>query len=280
MYFANSNPLGAGLLADFLQQHGPVTLLTGAGLSTDSGIPDYRDARGAWKRKPPVQHRDFMTSYAVRQRYWARSMVGWPLMQRARPNNAHLAITRLQQAGLLDAVITQNVDGLHQQAGTEAVIDLHGRAHDVVCMECDYRCSRLAVHERCSELNPEFLNYSATAAPDGDADLDADFSRFRVASCPCCKGVLKPDVVYFGDNVPAARVAQANQALARSGGLLVVGSSLMVFSGYRFCRSAHQADKPLALLSYGQTRADAMAALKLDLDIGPTLMLTHELCSA
>ncbi|MGX5914668.1 NAD-dependent protein deacetylase [Aliidiomarina sp. Khilg15.8] len=266
-------------MADFLQQHGPVTLLTGAGLSTDSGIPDYRDAKGAWKRNPPVQHRDFMTSHAVRQRYWARSLVGWPLMQQARPNTAHLAITRLQQNGLVEAVITQNVDGLHQQAGTETVIDLHGRAGDVICMTCDYRCPRLDVHERCSQLNPEFLNYTASVAPDGDADLDVDFSQFRVASCPRCDGVLKPDVVYFGDNVPAARVAQANQALAQSGGLLVVGSSLMVFSGYRFCRTAAQAGKPLALLSHGQTRADELATLKLDLEIGPTLALTQNLCN-
>lgn len=277
MYFANSNPLGADLLADFLYQHAPVTLLTGAGLSTDSGIPDYRDNTGAWKRKPPVQHRDFMHSYAVRQRYWARSLVGWPVMQKARANDSHAAITRLQQRGLLGAVITQNVDGLHQQAGTRAVINLHGRASDVICMNCDFQCPRLEVHERSAELNPDFLAYSAGVAPDGDADLDVDFSQFQVVSCPQCQGILKPDVVYFGDNVPAERVRDANQALIQSDGLLVVGSSLMVFSGYRFCRTAHLAGKPLALLNRGRTRADELASLKLDLGISQTLALVNEL---
>jgi NAD-dependent SIR2 family protein deacetylase len=271
MYFANSNPLGSDLLADFLQRHGPVTLLTGAGLSTDSGIPDYRDGQGVWKRKPPVQHRDFMTSHAVRQRYWARSLIGWPVMQQAQPNRSHHAITRLQQSGMVDAVITQNVDGLHQRAGTTSVINLHGYANDVLCMGCGYHCPRLEVHEQSLRLNPQFAGYSAAVAPDGDADLDVDFSQFEVVGCPRCQGILKPDVVYFGDNVPTERVAQANQALASSGALLVVGSSLMVFSGYRFCRAAYRSAQPVALLNRGRTRADELASLKLDLSIGSTL---------
>lgn len=273
MYFANSNPLGAELLADFLHQHGPVTALTGAGLSTDSGIPDYRDNRGDWKRRPPVQHRDFMASYAVRQRYWARSLVGWPVMQKAKANGAHQAIAQLQKQGLVSTVITQNVDGLHQQAGTHSVIDLHGRAHEVRCMHCVYRENRLQMHERCAALNPEFMHLEAAAAPDGDADLDVDFESFKVADCPNCGGILKPDVVYFGDNVPSERVQKATKAVQTGGGLLVIGSSLMVFSGFRFCRQAASREQPIALLNYGHTRADALASLKLDLGISETLQL-------
>ncbi|MCH8552543.1 MAG: NAD-dependent protein deacetylase [Natronospirillum sp.] len=261
----------AEALLSFLQQHGPLTLLTGAGISTDSGIPDYRDGAGAWKRKQPVQHLDFMQDPATRQRYWARSLVGWPVMQQAQPNAAHEALTRLQQAGLIGTVITQNVDRLHQRAGTRNVIDLHGRADEVLCMSCGYRCPRVDVHDRCSELNPDFRDFTAATAPDGDADLEADFTRFRVADCPQCAGVLKPDVVYFGDNVPRERVNQARQALENSAGLLVIGSSLMVFSGFRFCRYAEQAGLPIALLNRGRTRADDMATLKLDCAIGPVL---------
>lgn len=271
MYFANSNPLGAHLLLDFLHQHGSVTLLTGAGLSTDSGIPDYRDNRGDWKRRPPVQHRDFMCSHKVRQRYWARSLVGWPVMQKAQANGAHQAITQLQQEGLISTVITQNVDGLHQKAGTDSVIDLHGRAHEVICMTCAYQEKRLRMHERCAALNPDFMHLEAAAAPDGDADLDVDFERFEIADCPHCGGILKPDVVYFGDKVPSARVKEATSALQNSGGLLVIGSSLMVFSGFRFCRQAASQEQPIALLNYGHTRADALASLKLDLGISDTL---------
>lgn len=258
-------------LRAFLDTHGPVTVLTGAGISTDSGIPDYRDGEGEWKRKQPVQHQEFMLDLSIRQRYWARSLVGWPVMQQAQPNAAHLALAQLQQQGLIGTVITQNVDRLHQQAGTRDVIDLHGRADEVLCMSCGYRCSRLTVHDRCADLNPDFRQLSAAAAPDGDADLEADFERFRIADCPDCSGILKPDVVYFGDNVPRDRVDQARDALENSGGLLVIGSSLMVFSGFRFCRYAAQADLPIALLNRGRTRADELAALKLDCAIGPVL---------
>lgn len=212
-----------------------------------------------------------MTSHAVRQRYWARSLIGWPVMQQAQPNRSHQVITQLQQSGMVDAVITQNVDGLHQRAGTTSVINLHGYANDVLCMACGYRCPRLEVHEQSQRLNPQFAGYSATVAPDGDADLEVDFSQFEVVSCPHCQGILKPDVVYFGDNVPAERIAQATQALERSGALLVVGSSLMVFSGYRFCRAAYRSGQPVALLNRGRTRADELASLKLDLSIGCTL---------
>lgn len=262
-------------LTEFLQRHGPVMVLTGAGISTDSGIPDYRDATGAWKRKQPVQHNDFMNSVATRQRYWARSLVGWPVMQHAQPNAAHHQLVRLSAAGLISSLVTQNVDRLHQRAGSPNVIDLHGRADSVVCMSCHFRESRAETHHRCEQQNPEFLHqlaqHSVATAPDGDADLEADFSQFNVAGCPRCGSILKPDVVFFGDNVPKERVQAAQGALQSSNGLLVIGSSLMVFSGFRFCRYAAEDATPIALLTMGATRADHLASLKLSTRIAETL---------
>lgn len=272
------SPHEAGMaLADFLRDHGPVTVLTGAGISTDSGIPDYRDGDGAWKRKQPVQHQDFMTSAATRQRYWARSLVGWSMMQQARPNTAHAALTRLQQAGLVGELVTQNVDRLHQKAGTSRVIDLHGRADEVICMSCGHRTERDAVHRQCNDLNPGFRDRfmaAAQVAPDGDADLEVDFSRFTVADCTRCGGIVKPDVVFFGDNVPKGRVEHVRSAVVKSSGLLVIGSSLMVYSGFRFCRYASVEGRSIALLTLGRTRADELASLKLNASISETLTVT------
>lgn len=261
----------AGQLADFIRRHPRLTILTGAGVSTDSGIPDYRDQEGAWKRKQPVQHRDFMQSLATRQRYWGRSLVGWPVMQQSRPNPAHRQLAELELRQHTQLLVTQNVDRLHQRAGSQRVIDLHGRADQVVCMACDYRCERQAVHERCYALNPAFHRYRASTAPDGDADLEVDFSGFRIADCPQCGGILKPDVVFFGDNVPKGRVQRALDALKASDALLVIGSSLMVYSGFRFCRYAQQWNKPMAALNLGRTRADELLDLKLNARIGETL---------
>lgn len=258
-------------LADFVRRHPRLFVLTGAGVSTDSGIPDYRDGEGAWKRKQPVQHQDFMGSQAVRQRYWGRSLIGWPVIRNALPNPAHFHLAELEARGLVQVLVTQNVDRLHQRAGSRAVVDLHGRADEVFCTSCGYRCSRDQVHDRCSELNPGFRHFTATRAPDGDADLEVDFSAFRVADCPQCAGILKPDVVFFGDGVPRSRVEAAREALQASDALLVIGSSLMVYSGFRFCRHASEWDKPIAALGLGRTRADAMLDLKLNARIGETL---------
>ncbi|MBV1788468.1 NAD-dependent protein deacetylase [Marinobacterium sp. D7] len=263
-------PLSPSLL-QFLHQHPRLLVLTGAGISTDSGIPDYRDRNGEWKRKQPMQHADFMHSQSTRQRYWGRSLIGWPVMQRARPNLAHKALALLEQLGHVELLVTQNVDGLHQRAGSQAVIDLHGRADQVICMSCDYRCSRDEVHGRSAALNPAFIHFSAETAPDGDADLEVDFSRFEVPHCPRCSGILKPDVVFFGDNVPKTRVQQALDALQQADALLVIGSSLMVYSGFRFCKRAQEWGKPMAALTLGRTRADELLDLKLDAPIGPTL---------
>lgn len=261
----------ADSLRQFLQQHAPVMLLTGAGISTDSGIPDYRDGDGAWKRQPPIQHQQFMQDFTARQRYWGRSLIGWPVMQQAQPNHAHHALARLQRQGLISGLVTQNVDRLHQRAGSHDAIDLHGRADQMRCMQCGDISHRAHYHQRCVAANPDFLHLRASAAPDGDADLEADFSRFVVPDCPHCGGILKPDVVFFGDNVPRQRVQQVSDLLSGSGALLVIGSSLMVYSGYRFCRQASEQGKDIALLTLGRTRADDLARMKWSAPIGDTL---------
>ncbi len=258
-------------LTRFIRRHPRLLVLTGAGISTDSGIPDYRDRNGEWKRKQPVQHPDFMRCEHTRQRYWGRSLVGWPVMRDARPNQAHAALAQLERLGHIDLLVTQNVDGLHQCAGSQKVIDLHGRSDRVICMSCNFGCSRDEVHQRSAELNPAFSRYTATAAPDGDADLEVDFSGFRIPDCPQCGGILKPDVVFFGDNVPKQRVLDALEALQNADGLLVIGSSLMVYSGFRFCRRASDWHKPIAALTLGKTRADELLSLKLNSAITPVL---------
>lgn len=271
------DPADAGeQLAQFIHRHPRLLILTGAGVSTDSGIPDYRDGDGAWKRKQPVQHQDFMTSDHTRQRYWGRSLIGWPVMRNATPNPSHFHIADLELLNHSNLVVTQNVDRLHQKAGTHGVLDLHGRADEVLCMSCGYRCPRDEVHDRCADLNPGFLKYTATTAPDGDADLDVDFADFRVADCPKCNGILKPDVVFFGDYVPKQRVMSALDVLQASDGLLVVGSSLMVYSGFRFCRYAKEWNKPMATLNLGRTRAEELVDLKLNARIGETLRAALE----
>ncbi|KPP99939.1 NAD-dependent protein deacetylase [Marinobacter sp. HL-58] len=262
------------MLAEFIHRHPGLMILTGAGVSTDSGIPDYRDGDGAWKRKQPVQHQDFMTSREVRQRYWGRSLIGWPVIRNARPNTAHHHIAELELRNHSRLLVTQNVDRLHQQAGSRSVTDLHGRADEVICMSCGYRCARDEVHERCADMNPGFEQFSAGVAPDGDADLEVDFSGFRIADCPCCDGILKPDVVFFGDYVPKGRVHSALDTLKASDGLLVIGSSLMVYSGFRFCRYAREWGKPMATLNLGRTRADSLVDLKLNSDISKTLAVS------
>lgn len=257
----------------FALRHPRLLVLTGAGVSTESGIPDYRDEGGAWKRPPPVRHQSFMTSEATRQRYWARSLIGFRAIEQARPGPAHRALARLEALGHVASLITQNVDGLHQRAGSTRVIDLHGRAEMVRCMQCGALRMRHDLHAELAACNPEWLGLSAAVGPDGDADLDGrDFSRFRLVDCARCgAGILKPDVVFFGDNVPAARVESAFAALREAEALLVVGSSLMVYSGLRFVRQAVRDGKPVACLNRGVTRADALYALKLEAPIGATL---------
>jgi len=259
-------------LIDFIHSHPRLFILTGAGCSTASGIPDYRDHNGQWKRQPPVQHRDFITRLATRQRFWARSLIGWPLMANARPNDVHTSLQRLEEKGYCQQLVTQNVDRLHQLAGQQRVIDLHGRSDQVICMDCHALHARNSIHQQMADENPAFAHYTATAAPDGDADLEGiDFSRFRVTDCPACGGMLKPNVVFFGDNVPKERVFNALDSLRQADALLVVGSSLMVYSGFRFCKQAAQLNIPIAAITRGKTRADELLSLKLDGDISAFL---------
>ena len=254
-----------GSLEDFVERHRNLFILTGAGCSTSSGIPDYRDADGQWKRREPVTYQAFMGDEATRRRYWARSLIGWRRIRRARPNAAHRALARLEAMGRSEILLTQNVDRLHQAAGSARVIDLHGRINLVRCMGCERRMSRDELQDELSRLNPGWLGLNATDAPDGDADLEgADFSSFAVPSCRACGGVLKPDVVFFGENVPRDRVDAAQRHLMRADAMLIVGSSLMVYSGFRFVQWAASAGKPAAAVNLGRTRADGLIALKVE----------------
>lgn len=265
----------ARTLCAWLAEHRRIFVLTGAGCSTASGIPDYRDADGAWKRAQPVTYQAFTGDPATYRRYWARSAVGWPRVGTASPNAAHFALVRLQQAGRITSLVTQNVDGLHQRAGSAEVIDLHGRLGEVVCLSCHARTPRTALQARMLQRNPGWSAQVSAIAPDGDADIDpATVEGFVPPLCEDCGGLLKPDVVFFGENVPRARLQRALDALAHADAMLVAGSSLMVYSGFRFARLAAQAGLPLAILNRGRTRADDLATLKLDAEIGATLQAT------
>jgi len=255
----------SSLLQNFVDRHKSLFVLTGAGCSTSSGIPDYRDADGKWKRMPPVTYQAFMGDEATRRRYWARSLVGWRRFRRARPNDAHRALARLEAMGKSELLLTQNVDRLHQAAGSARVIDLHGRLDLVRCMVCGRTMSRDELQDELGRLNAGWLDFDAADAPDGDADLEgADFSSFKIPSCRGCGGVLKPDVVFFGENVPRDRFDAAARHLEQADAMLIVGSSLMVYSGYRFVEAAARAGKPAAAVNLGQTRADGLLALKVE----------------
>ncbi|WP_315757184.1 NAD-dependent protein deacetylase [Bradyrhizobium sp. SZCCHNRI2007] len=251
-------------LKSFLDNHRRIVVLTGAGCSTNSGIPDYRDNDGQWKRTPPVTYQAFMGSDETRRRYWARSMVGWRRFGRARPNGAHHALARLEAQGRCALLVTQNVDRLHQAAGTSNVIDLHGRLDRVRCMGCGATLSRAEFQDELAGANPRWLAHDAADAPDGDADLDGvDFAEFTVPACRACGGILKPDVVFFGETVPREVVATAREQVDQADAMLVVGTSLMVYSGFRFVRAAADRAIPIAAVNLGRTRADDLLSLKV-----------------
>lgn len=259
-------------LCDFVRRHPRLLVLTGAGCSTEAGIPDYRDAGGEWKRSAPMRFQLFVADELARKRYWARSMLGWRTMAQARPTSAHRALARLEAAGHIELLVTQNVDGLHHAAGSGSVIDLHGRIDTVCCLGCAARSPRSVLQQDLLRRNPRWAALQASSAPDGDADLEAaDFARFAVPACTACGGNLKPDVVFFGENVPRARVAAVRAALGEADALLVVGSSLMVYSGYRFVEDAITAGQPVAVLNIGRTRADAVLSLKVEHEVGTAL---------
>ncbi len=259
-------------LTDFIRSRRRLMVLTGAGCSTESGIPDYRDANGDWKTRQPVVYGEFVGREQARRRYWARSMAGWSYFSSAEPNAAHLALARLEEAGHVGRVVTQNVDGLHQRAGSRDVIDLHGRLDRVTCLDCGHGIRRADFQTRLEAHNPGFDATAVRLAPDGDAELDSDATPVvAVPGCEACGGVVKPTVVFFGEAVPRATVAEAMDTLERSDGLLIVGSSLMVFSGFRFVRRAAEAGIPVAAINLGRTRADAMLGLKIAAHAGATL---------
>ena len=239
-----------------------VVALTGAGLSTDSGIPDYRGPDSP--PRSPMTYGEFVSGVEAQQRYWARSHVGWRTMGTARPNAGHRALAALESAGVVHALITQNVDGLHTDAGSRQVIDLHGRISDVICLSCGDRSSRAVLDERLGDLNPGFAEQGfVEVAPDGDAVL-SDVSGFRLAPCLVCGGPLKPDVVFFGENVPKDRVARCYALVEDADVLLVAGTSLTVQSGLRFVRRAHAHGIPVVLVNRGATRGDPMVTVRLD----------------
>ena len=252
-------------LKTFVENHQRLFVLTGAGCSTNSGIPDYRDGNGDWKRTQPVRFQAFVADENTRRRYWARSLVGWQRFGQAKPNAAHHALARLEAGGRSQLLLTQNVDRLHQAAGSREVIDLHGRLDLVRCMACSAKIRRAEFQEQLILLNAPWARLDAAALPDGDADLDGlDFSSFAVPSCKCCGGVLKPDVVFYGENVPRDQVAEARRHLEAADAMLIVGSSLMVYSGYRFAQAAAQRGIPIAAVNIGRTRADDLLSLKIE----------------
>ncbi|RKS73417.1 NAD-dependent SIR2 family protein deacetylase [Actinomadura pelletieri DSM 43383] len=262
------------LLADLVAD-GDVVVLSGAGLSTESGIPDYRGETGRRRRAEPMTYQTFRGSEEARRRYWARSHLGWRHITAARPNAGHRAVAELGRRGLLSGIITQNVDGLHQAAGGDGVIELHGALARVVCLECGDRSPRARLDERLRAANPgweERVAATGQVNPDGDVVLgDADTAQFRVVDCERCGGILKPDVIFFGENVPPARVRECYTLTEGAGALLVLGSSLTVLSGYRFVRHADEHGVPVAIVNRGTTRGDGHALVTLDAPLGATL---------
>lgn len=248
--------------------------LTGAGVSTDSGIPDYRGPSGTSRRHTPMTFQTFTGSDDARRRYWARSHLGWRVVAGAQPNQGHIAVADLEQQGVVAGVVTQNVDGLHTAGGARSVVELHGNLSRVVCLHCGDLSSREGLDELLRQANPGWTAHVGTVNPDGDAELSDDAVRtFRPVDCLLCGGVLKPDVVFFGETVPADRVQPSFALVERANALLVLGSSLTVMSGYRFVLRAGRLGIPVAIVNQGSTRADGRATVKLDASLGTVLPL-------
>lgn len=269
-------------LEDLFASASKVVALTGAGISAASGIPTYRNDAGDWQRSEPIQHREFLEREDARRRYWARSMAGWPHVADSEPNRAHYALAALEKSGHISLLATQNVDGLHQRAGHQNVVDLHGRIDQVKCLECSSNMHRGELQQVLTDLNPAWSATITAIRPDGDADVEpAIVDYMTVPDCHRCGGVLMPDVVFFGGTVPRERVEATRAALEDADALLVAGSSLQVFSGYRFVRMAAEMDKPIVIVNRGVTRADNLATLKIGDDAGEVLtQLSSKLGSA
>lgn len=252
-------------------------VLTGAGISTPSGIPDYRDSDGVRRGRQPMMYQEFLARPEARRRYWARAMLGWPRLRQARPNQAHEALAALQGQARISGLITQNVDALHDRAGSRDVIELHGSLHRVLCLDCGQPSERQQIQLLMEDQNPYLAGVDAVQAPDGDTLLDPAFeARFQIPRCPHCDGErLKPDVVFFGENVAATTATRAVEAVGQADGLLVVGSSLMAYSAFRLCRAIKDQGKPLLAINRGKTRADELLDLKVEVaceDLLPLLI--------
>ncbi|MAH73510.1 MAG: NAD-dependent deacetylase [Cellvibrionales bacterium TMED49] len=259
-------------LLDLLMSQTDWLVLTGAGISSLSGIPTYRNSEGKWQRKSPVTYQEFLLNETSRRQFWARNIAGWRFISAAEPNIAHLALVKLEKMGMISGLVTQNVDGLHEKAGSKGVIDLHGRADSVLCLDCGDMQSRQSLQDLFKKHNPIFFNKVERIVPENDASIDnLDFTSLIIPSCHLCGGLLKPDVVFFGEVVPHSKIDLCMDMMKVSSGLLVVGSSLQVFSGYRFCNWASKQGKPIALLCNGDTRADHLAIEKTRADCGPVL---------
>ncbi|NTX08659.1 NAD-dependent protein deacetylase [Myxococcus sp. CA040A] len=247
-------------------------VLTGAGCSTESGIPDYRGPGTRARARNPIQHREFLQRPEVRARYWARSLLGWPRFASAHPNPAHRALAALEQGGHVPGLITQNVDRLHHAAGSSRVIELHGALARVRCLDCGAQEARVDLQARLLALNPDFSHQVLELRPDGDAELSSEaLQSFQVPACVRCGGTLKPDVVFFGDNVPAPTVTEAFALLEEGDALLVVGSSLAIYSGYRFLVRAAERHVPIAILNLGECRGVELADLRVEASAGDVL---------
>ncbi|KQM54930.1 MULTISPECIES: NAD-dependent protein deacetylase [Pseudomonas] len=253
-------------------------VLTGAGISTSSGIPDYRDSEGVRRGRAPMMYQEFLATAQARRRYWARAMLGWPRVRIAQPNQAHLALATLQQRERISGLITQNVDTLHDQAGSHDVIELHGSLHRVLCLDCQQRSTRDVIQRQMEIDNPYLAEVHAVQAPDGDTLLDPTFEeRFQVPRCPHCNGErLKPDVVFFGENVAPATAARAMAAVEHADGLLVVGSSLMAYSAFRLCKAMVEQGKPVIAINLGKTRGDELLQVKIEASCERLLPLLAE----
>lgn len=262
-------------LLNALTNAAPAMVVTGAGISVSTGIPTYRDEAGTWLRSAPISHQEFIADPRQRQRYWGRSLLGWPAVRDARPAAGHRLLAQMERLGFVTHLVTQNVDRLHQRAGSINVTDLHGRLDRVICLDCGVDSSRDLLQTELERLNPQITHRTVSARPDGDADLaDSVVNSVQVPLCAACGGTLMPDVVFFGGSIPKERVDHCRLALEHSRSLLVIGSSLQVYSGYRFCKWAAKSNKPIFLMNPGTTRADDLGTKwSVTADLGLTALL-------
>ncbi|CAL1536153.1 unnamed protein product [Lymnaea stagnalis] len=262
-------------LQSFISEHSKLFVLTGAGISTESGIPDYRSegvGLYATSKTRPVQYADFLKKETIRQRYWARNFIGWPRFSSFQPNRSHYILSDWERLGKVHWLVTQNVDALHYKAGSQNVTELHGSAHRVICLSCNFKFTRHAMQDMIIDINPDWSSEAVSIGPDGDVALNsANISDFKVPTCPKCCGILKPEITFFGDNVPKNTVHFVLEKMFESDAVLVIGSSLEVYSGYRFMHRARECGMKIAIINIGPTRADKLADIRISARCGDIL---------